>query len=216
MLGALVVFTVASEFLRGGRVIAAKTGQGLAASMIHLARRNTRRYGGYIVHVGIALIFLGVLGTPLNQTAEKEMSFGDQLKIGPYNLISRSYTQTENPNYSADIAILDVYKNGRQIDTLYPESRFYTATQQQQHIPTVRSTLKEDLYVVYEGQNPDTGHPIIKAHLNPLVSWLWIGVLVMMFGTVVALIPNAAPVPARAPAAVTVIPAHTAPVGAGD
>jgi cytochrome c-type biogenesis protein CcmF len=111
---------------------------------------------------------------------------------------------------------LDVYKNGRQIDTLYPESRFYIATQQQQHIPTVRSTLKEDLYVVYEGQNQDTGHPIIKAHLNPLVSWLWIGVLVMLFGTVVALIPNAAPVQATAPAAVTAIPARIAPVGAGD
>jgi cytochrome c-type biogenesis protein CcmF len=216
MLGALVVFTVASEFLRGGRVIAGKTGQGLAASMVHLARRNTRRYGGYIVHVGIALVFLGVLGTPLNQTAEKEMSFGDQLNIGPYQLVSRSYTQTENPNYSADVAILDVYKNGRQIDTLYPESRFYIASRQQQHIPTVRSTLKEDLYVVYEGQNQDTGHPIIKAHLNPLVSWLWIGVLVMMFGTVVALIPNAAPVPATAPAAVKAIPVRTAPVGAGD
>src|SRR5215469_7179840 len=216
MLGTLVVFTVASEFLRGGRVIAGKTGQGLAASMVHLARRNTRRYGGYIVHVGIALVFLGVLGTPLNQTAEKEMSFGDQLSIGPYQLVSRSYTQTENPNYSADVAILDVYKNGRLIDTLYPESRFYIATQQPQHIPTVRSTLKEDLYVVYEGQNQGTGHPIIKAHLNPLVSWLWIGVLVMMFGTVVALIPNAAPVPATAPAALKAIPVRTAPVGAGD
>jgi cytochrome c-type biogenesis protein CcmF len=216
MLGALVLFTVASEFVRGGRVIAGKTGQGLAASMVHLARRNTRRYGGYIVHVGMALIFIGVLGTPLNQTAEKEMSFGDKLNIGPYTLVSRSYTQTENPNYSADVAILDVYKNGKQIDTLYPESRFYTATQQQQHIPTVRSTLKEDLYVVYQGQNPDTGHPIIKAHLNPLVSWLWIGVLVMLFGTVVALLPNAAAVRATAPARVTAIPARTAPVGAGD
>ncbi len=87
------------------------------------------------------------------------------------------------PNNSADVAIVDVFKNGRQIDTLYPESRFFIASQQQQHIPTVRSTLKEDLYVVYEGQNPDTGRPIIKAHLNPLVSWIWIGVLVMIFGT---------------------------------
>jgi cytochrome c-type biogenesis protein CcmF len=167
--------------------------------------------------VGIALIFIGVLGTPLNQVAEKEMGFGDNLQIGPYTLVSRSYTQTENANYNADIAILDVYKGGKQIDTLYPESRFYTATQQPQHIPTVRSSLKEDLYVVFEGQNPDTGHPIIKAHLNPLVSWIWIGVLVMIFGTVVALIPNASPVRATLPAAITaVIPARTAPVGAGD
>jgi cytochrome c-type biogenesis protein CcmF len=168
--------------------------------------------------VGIALICIGVLGTPLNQSSEKEMAFGDKLVIGPYTLVCRSYTQEENANYSGDIAILDVFKGGKQIDTLYPESRFYAATQQPQHIPTVRSTLKEDLYVVYEGQNQDTGRPIIKAHLNPLVSWIWIGVLVMIFGTVLALIPNSAPlqVPARSSVSARNALPHPAPVGAGD
>jgi cytochrome c-type biogenesis protein CcmF len=217
MLGALVVFTVTSEFIRGGRVISGHTGRSLLASMVQLGHRNTRRYGGYIVHVGIALIFIGVLGTPLNQSAEKEMGFGDKLTVGPYTLVCRSYTQEDHPNYSTELAIMQVFKNGKQIDTLYPESRFYASTQQPQHIPTVRSSLKEDLYVVYEGQNPDTGRPIIKAHLNPLVSWIWIGVLVMIFGTVLALIPNAAPVRAavteRAGAKVQ---AQPAPVGAGD
>jgi cytochrome c-type biogenesis protein CcmF len=218
VLGSLVIFTVTSEFIRGGRVIAGKTGRGLAGGMVQLAHRNTRRYGGYIVHLGIALICIGVLGTPLNQSSEKEMAFGDKLVIGPYTLVGRSYTQEENPNYSSDIAIMDVYKGGKQIDTLYPESRFYAATQQPQHIPTVRSTLKEDLYVVYEGQNQDTGRPIIKAHLNPLVSWIWIGVLVMIFGTVLALVPNAAPIHATVRNAVSARDALVgpAPVGAGD
>jgi cytochrome c-type biogenesis protein CcmF len=71
--------------------------------------------------------------------------------------------------------------------------------------------LKEDLYIVYEGQNPDTGRPIIKVHLNPMVSWIWIGVLVMIFGTIVALVPNAAPLRAAVPARL-----EAAPVGAGD
>jgi cytochrome c-type biogenesis protein CcmF len=217
MLGALVVFTVASEFIRGGRVIAGHTGRSLLASMVQLGHRNTRRYGGYIVHVGIALIFIGVLGTPLNQSAEKEMAFGDKMTVGPYTLVCQSYTQEDNPNYSTDLAIIQVFKNGKQIDTLYPESRFYASTQQPQHIPTVRSTLKEDLYVVYEGQNPDTGHPIIKAHLNPLVSWIWIGVLVMIFGTIVTLLPNAAPVRAVVTErAATKVQVQHAPVGAGD
>jgi cytochrome c-type biogenesis protein CcmF len=218
VLASLVVFTVASEFIRGGRVIAGKTDRGTLSGMVQLARRNTRRYGGYIIHVGIALICIGVLGTPLNQSSEKEMAFGDKLVIGPYTLVCRSYTQEENANYSGDIAILDVFKGGKQIDTLYPESRFYAATQQPQHIPTVRSTLKEDLYVVYEGQNQDTGRPIIKAHLNPLVSWIWIGVLVMIFGTVLALIPNTAPlqVPARSSVSARNALPHPAPVGAGD
>jgi cytochrome c-type biogenesis protein CcmF len=165
----------------------------------------------------MALIFLGVLGTPLNRTAEKEMGFGDKIEIGPYTLVGRSFTQNETPNYSSDIAILDVFRGGKQITTLYPESRFFTATQQPQHVPSVYSPLREDLYVVFEGLNQDTGRPIIKAHLNPLVSWLWIGVLVMLIGTALALFPNAAPVRAAAPAAVPVrLHAPAAPVGAGD
>jgi cytochrome c-type biogenesis protein CcmF len=217
MLGTLVVFTVASEFIGGGRVISGHTGRGLVASMVQLGHRNTRRYGGYVVHVGIALIFIGVLGTPLNQSAEKEMGFGDKLTVGPYTLVCQSYTQEDHPNYSTELAIMQVFKNGKQIDTLYPESRFYASTQQPQHIPTVRSSLKEDLYVVYEGQNPDTGRPIIKAHLNPLVSWIWIGVLVMIFGTVLALLPNVAPVRAAVTERGSAkVQAQPAPVGAGD
>ncbi|MBV9341410.1 MAG: heme lyase CcmF/NrfE family subunit [Acidobacteria bacterium] len=217
MLGTLVVLTVISEFLRGGRVIAAKTARGLPLSMVQLARRNTRRYGGYIVHFGVALVFIGILGSALNRDAEKEMSFGDSLALGPYNLVCRSYTQEETPNYSANIAIMDVLRDGRQVDTLYPESRFYAATEQPQHVPAVRSTLREDLYVVYEGQNPETGRPIIKAHLNPLVSWIWIGILVMASGTILALVPNRVAAPAALAAKQGAdAQMHPAPVGAGD
>jgi cytochrome c-type biogenesis protein CcmF len=217
MLAALVGLTVISEFVRGGRVIARHTGQNLLASIAHLWRRNTRRYGGYVVHFGVALVFIGILGTPFNREAEREMAFGDKLAIGPYTLLCRSYTQQENPNYSTDLAIMQVYKNGRLVDTLYPESRFYTASQQQQHVPAIRSNLQEDLYVVYEGQNPDTGRPIIKAHLNPMVCWVWIGLLVIVFGTALALVPNAAPL--RAPVRESIeaaVARRPAPVGAGD
>ena len=217
MLATLVALTVVSEFIRGGRVISRHTRQNLAASMLHLCHRNTRRYGGYIVHFGVALLFLGILGAVFNTEAEKEMAFGDKLAIGPYTLVCRSYTQEENPNHSTELAIIQVFRGGRQIDTLYPESRFYLASQQQQHIPTIRSTVAGDLYIVYEGQNPDSGRPIIKAHLNPLVSWIWIGVLVMVFGTVIALVPHAAPVRAAAPARVAAdVRVRPAPVGAGD
>ena len=217
MLAALVALTVISEFVRGGRVISRHTGQNLFASMVHLWHRNTRRYGGYVVHFGVALVFIGILGTPFNREAEKEMAFGDKMALGPYTLVCRSYTQEENPNYASDLAIIQVFKNGRQIDTLYPESRFYTASQQQQHVPAIRSTLQEDLYVVYEGQNQDTGRPIIKAHLNPMVSWIWIGLLVIVFGTILSLVPNSAPL--RAPVRESVdarVHAQPAPVGAGD
>jgi cytochrome c-type biogenesis protein CcmF len=104
-----------------------------------------------------------------------------------------------------------VFKRGKQIDTLYPERRFFKASQQNSTIVANRSTLQEDLYLVYEGQNPDTGRPIIKAHLNPLVMWIWIGVWVMIIGTVVAMIPNAAPMRVSVP-----VRLEAATAGAGD
>lgn len=211
MLSVLVGLTVISEFVRGGRVIARHTGQNLFASMAQLAHRNTRRYGGYIVHFGVIVIMIGLAGSAFNRDAEKEMGFGDKMAIGPYTLVCRSYTEDDNPNYSSQWAVMDVYKGGRQIDTLYPERRFFKASQQASTIPQIRSTAREDLYLVYEGENQDTGRPIIKAHLNPLVMWIWVGVWIMIVGTMLALVPNAVPVQVRAPVRV-----HAAPVGAGD
>jgi cytochrome c-type biogenesis protein CcmF len=211
MLSVLVGVTVISEFIRGGRVIKRHTGQNLVGSMVHLAHRNTRRYGGYIVHFGVIVIMIGFAGSAFNQDQEKEMGFGDKMTIGHYLLVCQSFTQEDKPNYGSEWAIIQVFKRGKQIDTLYPERRFFKASQQNSTIVANRSTLQEDLYLVYEGQNPDTGRPIIKAHLNPLVMWIWIGVWVMIIGTVVAMIPNAAPMRVSVP-----VRLEAATAGAGD
>jgi cytochrome c-type biogenesis protein CcmF len=208
-LSALVIFTIVSEFYRGGRVIAGHTGQGMFASIVQLGHRNTRRYGGYIVHFGVVLAMIGFAGSAFNQEkeADKGLNYGDQMTIGNDTLICRSYTDEQFPNYASEWAVLDVYKNGKKIDTLYPERRFYKASQQASTLPFIRTTFKEDLYVIFEGQN-EKGWPIIKAHLNPMVIWIWIGAWVMVFGTGMALIPNA-PAPARVPVVKRVAePAH--------
>jgi cytochrome c-type biogenesis protein CcmF len=211
MLAALVVLTVTSEFIRGGRVISRHTGQNLLASMVHLWHRNTRRYGGYIVHFGVAVVIIGILGTPFNQDKEKEMGYGDKMTIGPYTLVCQSYTQDDNPNYSNEWAIINVFKGDKQVTTMYPERRFYKASQQPQTLPRIRSTVKEDLYLTYEGLNETTGRPIIKAHLNPLVMWIWVGVLIMIGGTALGLIPNTSPVRVSSPARI-----EAASASAGD
>jgi cytochrome c-type biogenesis protein CcmF len=217
MLAALVIFTVVSEFVRGGRVIARHTQQNLFSSIIYLWHRNTRRYGGYIVHFGVAVVIIGFLGSVFNLDQEKEMGFGDKMQIGRYTLVCQTYTQDDNPNYQSEWAVLDVFNGNRKVTTLYPERRFYHASQQAQTMPQIYATIKDDLllmkdlYVVYEGVNQDTGHPIIKAHLNPLVPWIWTGWLVMVFGTILVLVPNAQAMRAVAPARVQV-----APAGAGD
>ena len=189
-LAVMVTVTVFSEFLRGARVIRGHTGMSLPAAVVQLTRRNMRRYGGYLVHFGVVLIVIGLCGAAFNQEKEQEMGFGDKLAIGAYTLVCRSYTQEDNPNYGSESAILDVYKNGAQIGTMFPERRFYKASEQTSTMVANRSTPKEDLYIIYAGQNPDTRRPIIKVFLNPLVMWIWIGVIVVVFGTGVALTPN--------------------------
>ena len=195
ILCALVFATVAAEFYRGARVIRRHTGRNLGSSLVYLTRRNTRRYGGYLVHVGVVIVCIGFAGAAFNQTNEQELGFRDSMQIGKYELICQKYTQDDNPNYGTELAIVDVYKNGKFLETLYPERRFYKASQQPQSMVAIRHTVAEDLYLVYEGKNLDSDKPIIKAHLNPLVGWIWIGVLVMGVGTLIALVPN---LPARA------------------
>jgi len=199
-LGVLVTFTVASEFYRGGKVISGHTGQGMFASMVQLTHRNTRRYGGYLVHFGVVVVIIGFAGYAFNQEQESEkgLGYGDKMTIGPYTLVCRSYTDDDAPNMASEWAVMDVYKGDQKIDTMTPVREFYKASRQASTKPDIRSNLKEDLYLVYEGQTED-GKPIIKAHLNPLVMWIWLGVWIILAGTALALVPNA-PAPVRVPA----------------
>jgi cytochrome c-type biogenesis protein CcmF len=191
-LSAGVITAIAAEFLRGANVVRAQTGKNLLASTILLIRRNQRRYGGYIVHFGIVVLFIGIAGGAFNQSVEKEMGFGDTLNIGQFRVVCQSFTEDSNPNYDTEYALLDVYKgdSDKKLTQLAPEHRFYVASQTSSTIVALRSTFASDLYVIYMGKNPDSGRPIIKAFLNPLMNWIWIGVLLVVAGTVLALVPN--------------------------
>lgn len=191
-LAAMVTTAVASEFLRGARVIQRHTGQNLLASMVQLTRRNTRRYGGYIVHFGVVVIFIGLAGSAFNQSKEQELNYKQSMTIGPYRLECLDFSQDTNPNYDTEYAILDVYRGGKKVTQLAPERRFYQASQTTSTIVANHSTLAWDLYVIYAGKDPDNGQPIIKVFLNPLVAWIWIGVIIVVLGTFVALTPNMA------------------------
>jgi len=209
-----------SEFVRGGRVIARHTGQNLLASMLTLTRRNTRRYGGYIVHFGVVVIVVGLSGAAFNQQKEQELGFHEQMQIGPYTLVCDTSTEEENPNYQISYAILNVYKNGKPIGQMFPARKFFKASQQPDTIVANHSTPIEDLYVIYAGKNLDTDKPIIKAFINPLVMWIWAGVWVLIFGTVVAMIPpiSAATVPSlqQVRPSTVALPVSSEPVEAGD
>ena len=203
-LAAAVGTAVLSEFVRGALVLHRQTGRNIADATLLLVRRNTRRYGGYVVHLGIVLIFIGFAGYAFNRNAEKELAPGDTMSVGSYTLKNLGNTQESNLNYDTEFAQLQVSEKGKDEFTLAPERRLYHASGQPQTMVATHSTILWDLYVVYEGVNPDTGMPIIKAFLNPLVNWIWAGFVIMVFGTLLALLPN------------TGLQARPAPAAGGD
>jgi len=152
--------------------------------------RNTRRYGGYIVHMGMVLVFIGLSGAAFNRDVQKEMQLGQTMQIGPYSLLLQAVDTKPEKNYTAERMIVEVLQNNKQIMMLYPEKRRFATTTENGTMVAIYSTLKEDLYVVYAGQSPDTQLPVIHAFLNPLVKWIWFGGVVVVFGTLVALLPN--------------------------
>jgi len=189
-MAAFVLTAIFAEFWQGGKVIQQKSGQSLVASMLQLTRRNTRRYGGYIVHFGIVLIFIGIGGQAFNQSHEQTMNYKQSFLLGPYRVECLDYSQDSNANYDTEFALLNVYRGDRLVTKLSPELRVYPASGQPSTIVANHSTLAWDLYVIYAGKDPATGQPVIKAFLNPLVAWIWIGLLVTILGTGIALAPN--------------------------
>src|ERR1700676_2093557 len=155
-----VTSTISMEFFRGARVIRSRSGASLLASAVDLTMRNTRRYGGYIVHMGMVMIFIGIAGTAFNQDVQKEMQIGSTMKIGPYSLLLQNFDNKQEKNYTAERMIIEVTRDNKPVMMLYPERRIFPANQASGTMVAIYSTLKQDLYVVYAGQSPDTQAPV--------------------------------------------------------
>jgi cytochrome c-type biogenesis protein CcmF len=212
---AFVAATIGMEFFRGARVVRARSGLSWASSAVDLTLRNTRRYGGYIVHMGMVLIFVGLAGAAFNKDLQKEMKLGSTLQIGRYNLLLQSFESHPEKNYTAERMIIEVSENNKPKMMLYPERRFFPTNEESGTMVAIYSTLRDDLYVVYSGQSPDGQTPVIHAYLNPLVKWIWLGGAIVVMGTFVALLPNRRTVLALAgstePASVTELGTVLAP-----
>jgi cytochrome c-type biogenesis protein CcmF len=185
-----VACTVLLEFYRGSKVIRARSGASFFASGIDLTMRNTRRYGGYIVHMGMVFVFIGLAGAAFNRDVQKDMRQGDTLKIGPYTLLMQGFDTKPEKNYVAQRLLVEVLQDGKPTMMLYPEKRRFSTTEENGTMVAIHSTLKEDLYVVYAGESPETQLPVLHVYLNPLVKWIWLGGAVVVLGTLVALLPN--------------------------
>jgi cytochrome c-type biogenesis protein CcmF len=185
-----VLITVVMEFFKGANAISAKSGSNLLASMVELTHRNTRRYGGYIVHVGIVLMFVGFTGAAFNQDTKKELAPGESLQVGRYGIKLVEIKSEENPLYRSSTLMLQATKNGQDLGILTPERRFYIASNQPTSEVSIRRRPNEDLYVNFAGFSDDGNRAVVESYVFPLVDWIWMGYWAVLFGTLICLVPS--------------------------
>jgi cytochrome c-type biogenesis protein CcmF len=184
---AFVLTTIVMEFARGLQARKDVEAGRAAMAVIHLVQKNRRRYGGYIVHLGMVMVFVGVLGSSVFQKeAHAPLRDGESLSVGPYVLTLRGLEQKQEATSVQTRAVLDVSRNGKSMGRSYPAKAIYTKSQQPMTEVAIRPNPAEDLYLILGGVNED-GTTSIQAYINPLVSFVWAGGVVMLLGTLVAL-----------------------------
>jgi cytochrome c-type biogenesis protein CcmF len=187
---AFVLVSVAMEFVKGANAIASKDQSNFISSMVELTHRNTRRYGGYLVHVGVVIMFIGFTGKAFDQSMIVEIVKGDVVSLGKYQLRLADILHGQNDNYRWQKIVVDVTKNGEHIDTLEPEKRLYLAKKEPGSNVAIRRRPNEDLYINFAGLSDDGEKVVMQAYVFPLVSWIWVGYWVVLSGTIICLIPS--------------------------
>jgi cytochrome c-type biogenesis protein CcmF len=185
-----VVTTIVMEFYRGARVRVRQLGESWHRALVRLALKNPRRYGGYIVHFGVVLVFVGIAGSSYNRTESQELAVGEELAIGGYTLRVEDVEEGETPNYDFARAAVALFQDGRPAGLYHPERRYYRASEQPSSEVEIKSSWREDLYMVYASTGP-RGGAVIQVFHNPLVAWVWVGGLVLVAGGLVCLLPSA-------------------------
>jgi cytochrome c-type biogenesis protein CcmF len=190
----LFVFgTILQEFARGIRARHTATGENFALAFGSLIRRNNRRYGGYLVHLAILMIGVGALGSQIyQQQTQATLAPGQSVTLGAYTIGAQGIQTSQLAGVKVTDGMLTV--NGG--ESLRPEKQFFDNFPQQPSTKVgLRSTPFEDLYVVLSDWNGDgpTATVSLAIFVNPLVSWIWAGGVLLLLGTVITLWPTAAP-----------------------
>ena len=185
-----VTATILAEFWKGASAISVKSKVGLIPAAIELTHRNTRRYGGYLVHMGIVFMFIGYTGTAFNQDTTKEVTPGGSFQLGHYTFRVTNMEQGENGNYTWQKLLIEASRGGSSIGIMEPERRFYKASQQPTSEVSIRRRLNEDVYLNFAGVSTDNQRAVVQAYVFPLVTWIWIGYWGLAIGTLVCLVPS--------------------------
>ncbi len=208
-IGGFVFGTVAQEFARGARARHRQYGEPTPYAFVQLLARNRRRYGGYIVHVAIVLLFVAFAGMAFKTETEATLRPGESAELKGrdghvYTFTHLGISQYNALNRQVTAALIDVRRDGKAIGRLRTEKR--------QHVdalgnPTfepstevgIMSGLRVDLYVVLAGLVNGTEQAVFRFTINPLVWWVWFGGFVLVIGGLIVLWPGGAPVAVKGP-----------------
>ncbi len=186
-----VMTTILIEFFKGAVARKSLHDEKLPEALASLVWRSKSRYGGYIVHIGVVLIFAGIAGSQsYSAHTEKRIKIGESLKVKEFTFTyERLGFIEENATKTRAIAQVGVYKDGKRVWTGQPEKEFYKGQNQPVSEVDVLSTWRQDLYLILADFGEDES-ATLKIYVNPMVSWIWMGGWVIAFGTMVSVWPD--------------------------
>jgi cytochrome c-type biogenesis protein CcmF len=183
------------EFVRAGQARVRSKGENPFKALSVLITRNRRRYGGYIIHMGVLIMAFGIISNEIyQQETQIRLNLGQTAALEDFTMEFASIDRFPGPDdLMITEASVNVFKNGNFVRTLTPRTELYTRTMQPMTIPSVRSTISEDFYVIlvnFEGTTSDAA--TFRIFLNPLINWVWAGAFIFLAGTLVAAWPDPA------------------------
>mgnify|MGYP000844974987 FL=1 len=196
------------EFAKGTRARMGK-GENVWTAFTTLMVRNRRRYGGYWIHMGVLIMAFGIVADGLYQSETQiRLTAGESVQVGDFEMVFNSVSRFPGADdLLVTEADVDVYRDGEFLRKLTPQIEFFQRSGQPMTIPSARSTITEDFYVILVNWEPTTADAAtFRIFLNPLINWIWAGGVIFILGTLIAAWPDREKAPARArkPAAVVV------------
>jgi len=200
-----VLTVIVVEFWKGTRARARIEGEGFFPAFLHLIARNRRRWGGYIVHVGVVLIFTAFAGRAFEQEIRKTMNPGETVTVASpfghtYTLTYEGMSSSREGNFERWVALMTIQKDGEALGAMSTERRWYPSRETMTTEVGIRSTLVEDLYVILAdvedlqgmvANDPAAQRIVVQVMVNPLVGWIWYGGVILTIGSLIALWPAA-------------------------
>jgi cytochrome c-type biogenesis protein CcmF len=190
---AFVAATITQEFVRGARVRREATGTDLFTAGVGLVMRERRRYGGYIIHLGVVLMFLGFAGEGFKTDQQLLLKLGQEATVRQFTLKNNGVKVTDDAQKQMVTGHIAVAEDGKPRGTMYPARWFYRKHEDQ---PTtevaIRRTVAEDLYLVMPAYDVNDQSMSLQVVVTPLVNWIWAGFGILVLGTGIALLPERA------------------------